>query len=116
MFVLWNKQGKNIDTQIYKNTFLNGWGYEVAVYGDGTNIFHQSDKGTSDVAVVASFCFNADKNGGGYDISGATGEQMHKAATRLSKLNHSLRENKKPAPESSSDIASMVSVALTGGN
>jgi hypothetical protein len=117
LFVLWNKQGKTIDTEYYKKTFMDKWSYEISLYGDGTNIFRQADEGTGNTGVVASFFFNVDKRGSGYEVSGATDGQRYKAFTRLNKINITLRDNKnKPAPESTTDIASTVSVALTGGN
>jgi hypothetical protein len=114
VFVLWNKPGKSIETKYYTKTFMDKWSYEVALYGDGTNIFHQSDEGAGDSGVVYYFAFNVDSYiFGGYEISGASKDQLSKVAARLEGITRDLKN--KTAPEGNTDIASMLSVALTGG-
>lgn len=113
LFVLWNKQGKTIDTKFYKSTLMEKWSYEFSIYGDGTNLFRQKDQGSAGVGIVHYFVFNVDKHGNNYAISAADSEQLSKAAYKLNKLNSDLQTKK--IPEGNADIASMLSVALTGG-
>lgn len=113
IFVLWNKQGKSIDTSFYKKSFLDKWSYDFSLFGDGTSMFHQADEGNSGVGVAYYLAFNVYKNSSGYQVSNADGDQLSKVAARIGKINNKLQS--KPAPESNSDIASMLSVALTGG-
>lgn len=113
VFVLWNKPGKTIDTKYYKKTLMNKWGYEIALYGDGTNLFRQFDTGEGNIGVVYYFAINIDKNYSGFEVSGATSKQLAKLTGIVSDFNNGLQTN--PAPENNADIAAMLSVALTGG-
>lgn len=114
LFVLWNKPGKKIDTEYYKRSFMEKWSYEISLYGDGTNLFHQLDDGTSSPGVAYHFAFNVDKHGSSYEVSGANSGQLSRIAGILSKVNNALQS--KSIPDNNTDIASMVSVALAGGS
>lgn len=110
IFVLWNKQGKEINTSFFKQSFLDSWSFDFSLFGDSTNLFHQAKEGKGGNGVAYFDAFNVDKSGGTYLVSPATSWQVMLIHDALDRINKDLKRY--PVPEKDSDIATFVSVAF----
>jgi hypothetical protein len=111
IFVLWNKQGKEINNFFVKKKLLDNWSFDFSLFGDGTNLFHQAKEGNGGNGVAYFEAFNVEKSGQTYRISPATSWQVMFIHNALDDINKDLQRY--PIPEKDADIASFVSVAFS---
>jgi hypothetical protein len=111
IFVLWNKQGKEINNFFVKKKLLDNWSFDFSLFGDGTNLFHQAKEGNGGGGVAYFEAFNVEKSGQTYRVSPATSWQVMFIHNALDDINKDLQRY--PIPEKDADIASFVSVAFS---
>jgi hypothetical protein len=112
IFVLWNKQGKALDVPYInlKQSFLDSWSYDFSLFGDGTNLFHQTAQGKGGNGVVHFEAFNVEKTGKTYRVSPASSFQVAAIHYAIDSIHEDLKRSR--TPENDSDIATFVSVAF----
>lgn len=109
VFILWNKEGKKLDTPIYSKSFLSGWSFDYTLIGDGTSLFHETggEEGKAGIAYWNVFFIHS--NGDEYTLEPANAATVAHLANKIEEI--STEPNIKNQ-EKSVNIAANIAIRL----